>query len=139
MIHIDFDAADYLPCPVRERCTRARTDAGACSLAVQSRTETVQSRTETVQSRTEWEALVTCRARQQTPEFAARYVQRAGIEGGALSQGVRAFDLRQARYRGLAKTQLHNVATATAIDLTRLADWLGDVPRAATRRSRFAR
>jgi len=64
MIHIDFDAADYLPCPVRARCTRARTDAGACSL-------TVQSRTETVQSRTEWEALVTCRARQQPPSLKA--------------------------------------------------------------------
>jgi hypothetical protein len=65
-------------------------------------------------------------------------VQRAGIEG-AISQGVRAFGLRQARYRGLRKTHLQDVATATAMDLTRLHHWReGDLP-ATTRRSRFAR
>jgi transposase len=91
-----------------------------------------------LQSRAEWEALLVCRARQQTPEFATLYAERAGIEG-TLSQGVRAFGLRQARYRGLAKTHLQDVATATAIDLIRLAEWLNEAPRAATRRSRFAR
>lgn len=124
MIHIDFDAADCLPCPARGRCTRTRTGTGARSL--------------TLQSRAEWEALLVCRARQHTPEFATLYAERAGIEG-TLSQGVRAFGLRQARYRGLAKTHLQDVATATAIDLIRLADWLNETPRAATRRSRFAR
>jgi transposase len=122
MIPIDFDAADCLPCPARGRCTRARTGTGA--------------RSRTLQSRAEWEALLACRVRQ--PEFAALYAARAGIEG-TLSQGVRAFGLRQARYRGLAKTHRPDVPTATAIDLTRLADWLNEVPRAATRRSRFAR
>jgi transposase len=124
MIHIDFDAADCLPCPARGRCTRAHTGTGARSL--------------TLQARTEWETLLVCRTRQQTPEFAALYAECAGIEG-TLSQGVRAFGLRQARYRGLAKTHLQDVATATAIDLTRLADWLNEAPRTTTRRSRFAR
>jgi hypothetical protein len=31
------------------------------------------------------------------------------------------------------------VATASAINIYRLSDWLGGVPRAATRTSRFAR
>jgi hypothetical protein len=51
---------------------------------------------------------------------------------------LRAFGLRQARYRGLAKTRLQHVATATAINLVRLADWLNHAPRAPTRCSRFA-
>jgi transposase len=51
---------------------------------------------------------------------------------------VRAFGLRRSRYRGLAKTHLQHVATAAAIDLVRLGDWLRLVPRAVTRTSRFA-
>ncbi len=51
---------------------------------------------------------------------------------------MRAFGLRRARYRGLARTHLQHVATAAAINLVRLAAWFGAVPRAATRTSRFA-
>jgi IS5 family transposase len=49
-----------------------------------------------------------------------------------------AFELRQARYRGLAKTHLQHVATATAMNLVRLSAWLQGLPRAQTRRSHFA-
>jgi transposase len=122
MIHIDFDPADCLPCPDRARCTRSKTGSRA--------------RCVTVQSREEHEALAAGRARQQTQEFAQLYGRRAGIEG-TFSQGVRALGLRQARYRGLRKTHLQQVATATALDLGRLSDWLNDIPTAATRRSRF--
>jgi hypothetical protein len=41
-------------------------------------------------------------------------------------------------YRGLRKTHLQHVATAAALNVHRLADWLDGVPRAATRRPRFA-
>jgi transposase len=41
---------------------------------------------------------------------------------GTVSQGVRAFGLRQARYRGLGRTHLQEVATAAAINVSRLAD-----------------
>jgi IS5 family transposase len=51
---------------------------------------------------------------------------------------VRAFGLRQARYRGLAKMHLQNVATAVALNLDRLAAWLEERPLAPTRKSRFA-
>jgi transposase len=58
---------------------------------------------------------------------------------GTLSQGVREFGLRRCRYIGLAKARLQHVATAAAINVNRISDWLGGVPRAATRTSRFAR
>jgi transposase len=52
---------------------------------------------------------------------------------------VRSFGLRRARYRGTAKAHLQHVATATAINFSRVSDWLEGVPRAATRVSRIAR
>jgi transposase len=63
---------------------------------------------------------------------------RSGIEG-TLSQGVHRFGLRRCRYLGLAKTRLQHVATAAAINVYRISDWLGGVPLAATRTSRLKR
>ena len=82
-------------------------------------------------------AIQAARLRQHTPEFKKRYAIRAGIEG-TLSQGIRAFGLRQARYLGEAKTHLQHLITATAINVARLLDWLAEVPRSKTRTSRFA-
>ncbi len=62
---------------------------------------------------------------------------RAGIEG-TISQAVRVFDLRQARYRGLAKTHLQHVATAVAINLDRLDHWFAGLPRIRTKPLRLA-
>lgn len=121
MIHIDFSADDCTPCPVRSLCTRAKTI----------------PRTLTLQVQEEHEAIQRARRRQTTDAFISIYARRAGIEG-TVSQGVRAFGLRQARYRGLAKVHLQDVATAAAINLTRLDDWLNDIPLAPTRCSRFA-
>ena len=55
-----------------------------------------------------------------------------------MSQAVRACDLRRARYRGLAKTGLQNVATTAAVNLDRLAALFNGRPLAPTRTSRFA-
>lgn len=77
------------------------------------------------------------RGRQQTADFRARYALRAGIEG-TLSQAVRAFDLRRARYVGLAKTRLQHILIATALTLVRLCAWFGEAQRAATRTTPFA-
>jgi transposase len=82
MLHIDFAAADCLPCPDHARCTHAQTGRRARCL--------------TLQSREEYDALVAGRARQHTAECAALYGRRAGIEG-TCSPGVRALGLRQAR------------------------------------------
>ena len=44
-------------------------------------------------------------------------------------------DVRHARYRGLAPTHLQHIATAAAINVVRVVDWLmGDRPE-PTRRS----
>mgnify|MGYP006201358493 CR=1 FL=1 len=50
---------------------------------------------------------------------------------------VRALAHRLTRYRGLEKAHLGHVATAAAMNLSRLVDWLSGVPRETTRTSRF--
>ena len=50
-----------------------------------------------LQPREEHEAIQFAKKRQKTEEFASLYCRRAGVEG-TVSQGVRAFGLRQARY-----------------------------------------
>jgi transposase len=107
---------------VRAQCTRAKS----------------LPRSLTLQPRTEHEAIKAARFRQQTEGFAVDYARRAGIEG-TLSQGVRAFGLRTTRYRGLAKTHLQHIATAAALNVQRVTDWLDHQPRATTRRSHLAR
>lgn len=83
------------------------------------------------------QALQTARTKQTTVDFQAQYAPRAGIEG-TISQGVRVNDLRRSRYIGLAKTHLQHLATAAAINLSRLSNWFQGIPLAPTRTSRFA-
>jgi transposase len=119
LIHVSFSPAHCSACPVRSHCTRAK------------------ARSLTLRPREEYDALLRARQRQTTAEFRTPYGQRAGIEG-TISQGVRAFALRRARYRGLAKTHLPQVATATAINLDRLDRWFLGLPRISAKPSRFA-
>jgi transposase len=51
---------------------------------------------------------------------------------------VRAYGLRQSRYRGLARTHLQDIAIGAAINIGRVVAWVDAVPRAKTRRSHFA-
>ncbi len=87
--------------------------------------------------RPEHEAIAAARARLESPAGRQLYAQRQGVES-TLAQGARAFGLRRARYRGLAKTGLQSVATGAALNLDRLAAWLANRPLAPTRISRFA-
>jgi transposase len=96
-----------------------------------------QARSLRLPPQAEYEALRTARSQLTTEAGRRLYARRAGIEG-TISQGVRAFGLRRARYRGLAKTHLQHVATAAAINVDRLSDWFQAVPRTATRTSCFA-
>lgn len=121
-IHVAFAAAACAACPTRTACTRATTGPRQLNLLPRAETEAIQA----------------ARQRQETREFRATYARRAGIEG-TLSLGGRAFGLRRARYRGLAKTHLQQVATATAINLDRIDAWLHQRPRATPRRSHLAR
>ena len=91
----------------------------------------------TLPAREQHEALSAARARGDTKQGRKLYAQRQGIEG-TISQSVRGFGLRRARYRGLARTGLQSIATAAAINLDRLAAWFAQRPLAPTRVSRFA-
>jgi transposase len=109
VIQIRFAKKDCQACPVRTACTRAKTE----------------PRTLTVRTQGYHAVLQAARQYQRTVEFQEQYAPRAGIEG-TLSQGVRAFDLRRARYMGLAKTHLQHILIATAINLVRVVAWLTD-------------
>ncbi|WP_331283890.1 transposase [Streptomyces sp. H39-S7] len=61
---------------------------------------------------------------------------RAGIEA-TLSQNVRVHGPRRSRYRGLAKTHVQHVFTGMACNITRVADWISDTPRARRRATCF--
>jgi transposase len=120
-ISVKFRRRDCDACPERTHCTRAKTMPRHLSL----------------HPRTQYEALEAARARFSSDAGQALYKRRAGIEG-TLSQGVRAFGLRRTRYRGLDKTHLQHVASATAINMERLVAWFAGKPRATTRTARFA-
>jgi transposase len=109
------------PCPVRARCTRSATTPRHLTLRPQAAHELLQAQ----------------RQLQATPAWQVRYQRRAGIEG-TISQGVRAFELRCTRYRGLPKTRLQHILTAVAINVVRLVAWLQGVTHAPTRVSHFA-
>jgi transposase len=120
---IKFSRAACGPCPHRPQCTRAQR---------------YPRRTITVRPREQYEALKAARERQSTATFAQEYARRAGIEG-TLSYGVRTCGLRRSRYIGLVRTHMQHVLTAAAMNLTRVARWLADEPRARTRRSPLQR
>jgi transposase len=122
VIAVKFSRALCRPCPVRTLCTHSARQARQLSVRVEA----------------DYTALARLRAEQETPEWQARYHQRAGVEG-TFAQAVRCMGLRHARYLGLAKTHLQQIAIAVALNFVRLANWLAGVPFAPTRRSQFAR
>ena len=87
--------------------------------------------------RDHFDALQTARAHQQTDDFRQQYATRAGVEG-TIGQAVNAYEMRQARYIGLAKTRLQHIATTVAINLQRIWAWLSGIPVAKTKVSAFA-
>jgi transposase len=121
-IQVLFDKKDCAGCAVRSRCTRSKT--GPRELTLHPKAQHL--------------ALQAARERQQTDAFKVLYKSRAGVEG-TVSQAVFALGMRRTRYRGLLKTHLQHIATATAINLQRFMDWLGEVPRSRTYKSPFAR
>lgn len=124
MIKIKFAIQQCRPCPQRQQCTHT-----------QSRSP---RRVLTVRPQQSYQALQVARQRQVTQEFKMAYNKRAGIEG-TLSQGIRAFGLRRARYLGIAKVHLQQIFTATAFNFCRISAWLFEQPRAQTRQAAFLR
>lgn len=122
VIKIKFSRKDCGPCPSRIDCTRSKS----------------LRRTITIRPLEQYIQLQAHRVGQTTPEFTKQYAKRAGIEG-TISQGVRAFQMRRARYIGLAKTHFQHIITAAAINFVRINDWLNDLTPAQTRQSTFVR
>jgi transposase len=120
VVKIKFAKADCQACPSRAQCTQ-----GKC-------------RSITVRPQEQYLALQAARDRETSEEFKKEYAKRAGVEG-TISQGVRACGLRRTRYVGAAKAHLQHVATAAAINVLRIRDWLMDEPREQTRTSAFAK
>jgi transposase len=117
VIRLRCDGATCRACPARRACTSAK-DA---------------PRQLTVRLQAYHEALQAARHRQETPACKAQYTLRAGVES-SLSQGVRRFDLRRSRYRGLARTPLQQLLTATAMNVGRVIAWLWGEPWGERRR-----
>lgn len=121
VITVEFPKSICRDCPVRELCTSSAT----------------APRSLTLQPQAQQQALLQARDQQASQQWWSQYSLRAGIEG-TISQAVVGFGIRQNRYRGLAKTHLQHVMTATAINLKRLFAWVQGVPLARTRISPFA-
>ena len=121
-IKVQFSPNVCRACTAHAKCTQAKNGA----------------RTITFLPYEQYAALQQVRKEQTSPPFWKKYAQRCGIEG-TFSQAVPGYELRWARYIGLAKTNLQMTATATAINLHRLFDWWQHQPRAKTRTSAFAK
>jgi transposase len=121
VIHVTFAAATCATCSARSACTRSQHGGRSMQLRPQEQHEALQQ----------------ARAEQTTSAFKRKYRSRLGIEG-TISQAVRAFELRETRYIGLAKTHLQAVALAAAIDLCRFWDYLSDTGLGQVKTSPFA-
>lgn len=120
IINIRFESSACRACERRSQCTRS--EKGPREL--------------TVRPKEQHQALQEARKRQHTEAFKEAYARRAGIEG-TLSEGVRVSDLRRSRYVGRAKTHLHHILSAAAINLRRFGAWVVDTPRSLTRTPAF--
>ena len=117
---VRFKSSDCLNCDKRINCTKSK-----------------RWRVVSFAGKEEQEFLEKSRLAQQSPEWRNLYQERAGIEG-TISQSVRGYGLRQTRYIGKAKTHLHNIAVASAVNIVRSVAWLEGKPLGKTRVSRFA-
>lgn len=120
VIRVSFAPEQCQGCELRRHCTKGK------------------KRGLTLRPREQYEVLRAARQREQTDAFKKHYRKRAGVEG-TLSQADRIGGLRRSRYSGLEKTHLQNVAIASAVNLSRIINWLNAVPPAPTRKSRFAK
>jgi transposase len=121
VIHVRFAGSLCVSCESRLLCTHAAKDGRNMTLRA---------------NQAQYQVLRDIRQQQETPEWKERYAKIAGVEG-TLSQGIRAFELRQTRYIGLSKTHLQHILTAVAINIVRVDNWLTGTPIAKTRISRF--
>ena len=123
VVRVRFKKSDCLLCPSRGKCVRNETGA---------------PRSLTLPPESMYQALHETRQTLKSEAGRIEYRRRAGVEG-TISQGVRRGTMRRTRYRGLEKTHLQEVATATAINLLRVFDYQSGKQPAKTRKSKLAR
>lgn len=121
-IVVTFARDTCRPCPMRSQCTTSA--AGRRQLSVNPREMS--------------EAIALARAQQETKDWRKDYALRAGVEG-TIRQATDVTGLRRARYRGLAKTHLDHVTSATALNLIRLVAWWNGRPLDRGHTSHLAR
>ncbi|MEO3892753.1 MULTISPECIES: IS1182 family transposase [unclassified Nonomuraea] len=121
---VHFSITDCAPCPFRAACTKADGHRYGRSL--------------TLLPAAQQQILDQRRREQETDAWKARHAVRAGAEG-TISQAVRTGAIRRTRYRGLPKTRLAHLLTATAINLIRLDAWWTGTPIRGTRNSHLER
>jgi transposase len=120
-IQVQFKKSDCLACAARARCTRSKSTPRGLTLQPMKRQLALQK----------------AREREKTSVFKEQYADRAGVEG-TISQAVDKLGMRRSRYRGIAKTHLHHVMTAAAMNLMRIMAWLSEKPRSKTWVAPFA-
>lgn len=122
MIQVKFATSVCGPCPVRGQCTTDARGRRQVMLHPKTLTETLRAR----------------RAEQADRDWQARYALRAGVEG-TIRQAIAVTASRRARYRGITKTRLEHIYSATALNLVRLDAWWNDKPLDRTRTSHLSR
>lgn len=120
-IQVRFRKQDCQVCTSRAKCTRTKAT---------FRNITLQPTKE------QHLALQTARERQKSKIFWETYSVRSGIEG-TIDQAVDKLGMRRSRYRGMQKTHFQHLATAAAINIQRMLNWLAEVPRSVTYQSHF--
>lgn len=121
-IRVHFAKDVCARCPQRAKCVRYGKE----------------ERMLTLLPRRQYEALKQARAEVATDAFRNTFSARAGIEG-THAQANRRCGVRACRYIGAAKTRLQHVATAAALNLIRVGEWLMGTPHARTRHDAFVR
>ncbi len=122
IIQVTFRLPDCTTCPDRSRCTRSERNARAMTFRPREQFETQQR----------------IRAEQATDAWKERYALRAGVES-TMAQASSRCDVHRARYRGLARTHLQHMLTATALNLVRTDAWLAGIPPSGAWTSRLTR
>ena len=123
VVTVRFNRKDCRDCSNRSKCVKTKSGA---------------ARSLNLPPRPLYEALEATRNLLTTKDGRREYQNRAGIEG-TLSQAVRRGSFRRSRYRGLQKTHLQEVATATGINLLRTINFMQGKSLAKTRVSRLAK
>jgi transposase len=122
MTVVTFATTACRPCPARGQCTTRNQGGRQLSLHPRALADSLHR----------------ARAEQAGRDWKTDYGLRSGVEG-TVRQAIAITHSRRSRYRGLAKTHLEHVYSATALNLIRLHAWWQGRPLDRRRTSHLAR